>query len=312
MLYLLGVVIVATSDCDRRGPAVIGALFSTLAFDFFFIPPYYSFAVSDIQYFFTLVVMLIITQTMSQLTIHVQRQIDATRTAKMQAESERLRNILLASISHDLRTPLTAIMGSATTLLHTDKLTNELCHDLAKNIFDESKRLNQMVTNVLQVIRLESRTVKINKSHHEAEDIIRDAIERFPEALAKNRFVVNIARHTPSINLDQLLLQQALTNLIENAIKYSPQDTPIEITVRVSGKNILFKIADRGPGLPTIDIENIFNKFNRGNQLEKSSEGFGLGLTICKHIIEAHGGKIWAENRKDGGALFFFTIPIED
>lgn len=312
MLYLLGVVIVATYDSGERGPAVLAALFSTLAFDFFFIPPFYSFAVSDIQYFFTLLVMLIITQTISHLTIHVQRQIDATRKAKMLAESERLRNILLTSISHDLRTPLTAIMGSATTLLHTEKLTEAMRRELAQNIYVESKRLNNMVTNVLQIIRLESRTVKIAKQHHVIEDIINETLERFPEQLANKRFAVHIARHMPQVPLDPILIEQALTNLIENAIKYSPTDSQIEISARLSGKNALLKIADQGPGIPEVDKENIFDKFYRGNQSETNHEGFGLGLTICKNIMAAHGGKIWAENRKEGGAIFFFTLPLED
>lgn len=319
MLYLLGVVFVATSNHGRQGPAILAALLSTLAFDFFFIPPFLSFNVSDIQYFFTLMVMLVISQTISHLTIRVQRHVEAIRHAKIKAETEQLRNIFLTSISHDMRTPLTIIMGSASTLLQPEKISAEMHKELARNIYDESKRLNNIVVNVLQIIRLESGAIKLAKQLHSLENIFNNVLERLTEELQDHPVRLQIAKDIPLIPLDHILIEQVMMNLIENAIKYSKNNTPIDISARSRGKSVLIKVADKGKGIEPHDLENIFNKFYRANNKSVTSDegpdnecgaGFGLGLAICKHIIQAHGGKIWAENDRNGGALFYFTLPL--
>lgn len=311
MLYLLGVVFVATSNNGHQGPAILAALLSTLAFDFFFIPPFLSFNVSDIQYFFTLMVMLVISQTISHLTIRVQRHVEAIRNAKIKAETEQLRNIFLTSISHDMRTPLTIIMGSASTLLQPEKISMDVHKELARNIYEESKRLNNIVVNVLQIIRLESGAIKLSKRLHSIEDILNNVLERLAEELHGHSVKLHIAKYMPLIPLDHILIEQVIINLIENAIKYSKVNTPIEISARTINKNVLIKIADKGKGIEPHDLENIFNKFYRANtKSDTDNEGFGLGLAICKHIVQAHGGKIWAENDRNGGAIFYFTLPL--
>lgn len=311
MLYLLGVVYVATSNSGRQGPAILAALLSTLAFDFFFIPPYLSFNVSDIQYFFTLMVMLVVSQTISHLTIRVQRHIEATRNAKIKAETEQLRNIFLTSISHDMRTPLTVIMGSASILLQPEKISIDMQQELANYVYDESKRLNNMIANILQIIRLESGTMKLTKQLHAIDDIINNVLERLGKELHAHPVHLQIVRCMPLIPLDHILIEQVFMNLIENAIKYSQSNTSIEISVRSRRKDALIKIADKGKGIDPHDLENIFNKFYRANNKpDIGNEGFGLGLAICKHIVQAHGGKIWAENDRNGGALFYFTLPL--
>lgn len=311
MLYLLGTIFVATRTPGKYGPAIFSAILSTLCFDFFFTPPFYSFNVSDIQYFFTLLVMLTVTHTIIHLTICVQNQCMAARNAKEQAEAERIRNIMLTSISHDLRTPLTVIMGSASTLLQM-KSTNGNVTELSKNIYLESKRLNHLVTNILQIVRLESGTVKVSKQLYAIEDIINSALGRFDEEWISRKVNVNIAQYMPLIPLDHILIEQVLNNLIDNALKYSEKNSPIEITARLKNRQALVKVGDRGVGIQSGDINNIFEKFYRVENADQTRSGFGLGLAICKHIILAHHGKIWAEQRKDGGTFFYFVLPLGD
>ncbi len=312
MLYLLGVVAVTHLDSVHKGPSIVAALLSTLAFDFFFIEPYLSFAVSDTQYIFTLLVMLTISQLICHLNLLIKKQSESTHKAKLQVDFEKMRNLLLTSISHDLRTPLTAIMGSASILLQVDNTSADMSAELLKNIFDESKRLNQHVTNILQMIRLESRSVKMNKRSYFAEDIIENALERLTESIAERAIELNIDAELPAVFIDPMLIQQVMVNLIENAIKYSPSGFPIGISARLSQGKLIIKIADRGMGLDTDELQNIFNQFYRCSNSTHADNGFGLGLPICKNIIEMHGGTIWAQNRIGGGAIFYFSLPLKD
>lgn len=312
MLYLLGVVFVASVNSEFQGPAMLAALASTLAFDYFFVPPYLNFHVSDIQYFFTLLVMLIVSQTISHLTLRVHRHQAIVRKTKMRAEAEKLRNIFLTSISHDMRTPLTAIIGSASTLLQPEKINSVVQNELAKNIYDESLRLNRIINNVLQIIRLESGSIKINKNLNSMEEIIYDVVERLNTEKEERTFQLNFAKRMVLIPFDPMLIEQVLMNLLENAIKYSPNHTQIEINARCRDKDVLVSVTDQGNGIPVDELEHIFEKYYRGKKSDGNQDGFGLGLAICKNIINAHGGKLWAENSKKSGAIFYFTLPLTD
>lgn len=312
MVYLLGVVVVATTE-QNRGPSIAAALLSTFAFDFFFIPPYFSFSVSDIQYFFTLIVMLLVTQTISHLAIRVQRHAAAIQKAKTQTEVERLRNILLTSISHDLRTPLTAIMGSSSSLLQAgDELNKSTRIELLNNIYDESKRLSRLVNNVLQIIRLEAGSIKLSKQSCSLEDIITNILEVLEPKINNKALSIKLDFSTslPMLSLDPVLIEQVIVNILENAIKHAPYSSYIKISVHQEENNIVLKIADRGPGINSDEIENIFDKFYQSKKSVRNDSGFGLGLAICKNIIMAHHGKIWAENRNEGGAIFCISIPL--
>lgn len=307
MLYLLGTTVVAL--WGQTGPSILASILSVLVYDYFFIPPFFSFSVSDIQYFFTLIVMLLVTQIISHLTIHVRRHIEVARIAQSETEKERFQNILLTSISHDLRTPLTAIMGSASSLLQSGKkLSEELRRELAQNIYDESERLNHLVNNILKIIRLESGSIQLSKQAYGLEEIIGTALNKLEKQLAHKPISIQLPKLAPLIPLDNILIGQVFINLIENAVKYTPADSPIEISVEFKVQNAIVKIADRGPGIQPEDIEKVFDKFHRGQRPESS--GIGLGLAICKGIITAHKGKIWAEPRDEGGTAFCFTLPI--
>ena len=307
MVYLLGITIVAL--WGQTGPSILASMLSVLAYGFFFIPPFFSFSILDIQYFFTLIVMLLVTQIISHLTIHVRRHIEVVRKAHTETEKERFRNILLTSVSHDLRTPLTAIMGSASSLLQSgNKLSEEMRRELAQNIYDESERLNHLVNNILKIIRLESGSIQLAKQSYALEEIIGTALNKLEKQLANKPVLIQLPKLAPLIPLDNILIGQVFINLIENAIKFTPTDSPIEISVEFKVQKAIVKIADRGPGIQPTDIEKIFDKFHRGQKPESS--GIGLGLAICKEIVMAHKGKIWAEPRNKGGTIFCFILPI--
>lgn len=456
MVYLLGIVF--TASRTGKGPSLFATLLSVAVFDFFFIPPYYSFAISDIRYLITFSVMFIVAFVISRLTLRVREQADAARQrekrtaalyhlsrelvserkkdrlsaiavkhisevfssqavllipddkgnlvipaagpniftldqkelgvaqwtfdhreraglgtdtlpgakalylplvaasrtvgivgilpgpsvgsfdqeqihvlesfanqtamaleraflagethrALLKAETETLRNTLLSSVSHDLRTPLTAITGAVSTLLQNDVTIDKNGRlELLETIHEEAEHLNRIIRNILDMTRLESGAIKINKEWQSLEEMAGMVLGRLVEKLKDHPLTTKLPADLPLIHCDGLLMGQVLTNLLENAVKYTPQGTPIELSASIQGDTVRVELADRGPGIPPGSEEHIFEKFVRG---QATGGGVGLGLTICRTIIAAHGGKIWAENRPDGGAVFHFTLPLE-
>jgi two-component system sensor histidine kinase KdpD len=225
------------------------------------------------------------------------------------AESEKLRNILLSSVSHDLRTPLAAITGAVSTLLiEGEKMNDGQRRELLKAVHEESARLARMVTNLLDVSSLESGAVKLNKELYFIEELIGSALMRVENELGDHKIVTNIEHGLPLLRMDGLLIEQVLINLLENVADYTPPGTQVTITASVEKPDIHVVVADNGPGIPDGDEERIFDKFYAG--AGRSGVGGGLGLAICRGIIHAHGGKIWAQNAPEGGAIFTFTLPI--
>jgi two-component system sensor histidine kinase KdpD len=230
----------------------------------------------------------------------------ATQNALLKAETESLRNTLLSSISHDLRTPLSAITGAATTLLQNDiALDRQNRLELLQTIQEEADHLNRIMKNVLDMTRLESGAITVNKEWQPLEEIVGAVLNRLGERLNDHPVKVNLQGNLPLIPFDSLLLEQVFMNLFDNAIKYSPKGTPLELSASESFYTVTIELADRGPGIVQGDEERIFEKFVRGRG---AGGGVGLGLAICRTIINAHGGKIWAENREGGGAVFRFTL----
>jgi two-component system sensor histidine kinase KdpD len=228
---------------------------------------------------------------------------------RVSAETQSLRNVLLSSVSHDLRTPLAAITGSADTLLHRgENLDAETRTGLVRSIHEEAERLNRIVRNVLSMTRLESGAIQIRKEWQSLEEVVGVVIDRLAGRLNGHSLDVTLSEDLPLIPFDPLLMEQVLTNLLENALRYTPPGTPIELTARMQGAGVLVELTDRGPGISEGQQERIFDKFARG---KAPGGGVGLGLSICRVIVEAHGGRIWAENRPGGGAVFRFTLPVE-
>ncbi len=459
MVYLLGVIVVATRD--GRGPSLLASLLSVGAFDFFFVPPYYTFAVSDTQYFITFAVMLAVALVISNLAARIRAQAESARDreqriaalyamsrelastrgvrellavavrhigelfraqvavllpgpggalvsgnapdapfpmdtsemavsqwvyehgrvagqgtdtlpgasalylpllgsrgtvgvlglrpedprplqaperlhqletfagqtalalerarlaeeaerAQVHAETERLRNSLLSSVSHDLRTPLASITGAASTLLEGEaRLDPATRRDLLEALHEEADRLNRLVQNLLEMTRLEAGALQPRAEWHPIEEVVGAALGRFAKALAHRTVTTRIPHELPLVPMDDVLIEQVLINLIDNVLKYTPPGSPIEVSAEDTDGAVLVEIADRGPGLPPGEERLIFEKFHRSDA-GPSTRGAGLGLAICRGIVQAHGGRIWAENRPGGGVAVRFTLPVKE
>jgi len=456
MLYLLAVVPVAMRL--GRGPAILAAIVNVLAFDWFFVPPQYAFAVANVQYLFTFLVMLIVGLVIGQLTagLHLQarlaaqaeerarrlfdmaRELSGAATAErvvevgqsfvastlrsktsvvvlgedemlrisnpgdlpgvdmavarwlldhagsagatagvfpaagklylplkapmrtrgvlvvepadpadlmvpgqrrlletcaaliaialervhfvtvaqrtlVDMESERLRNSVLAALSHDLRTPLTALVGLSETL------ANELARERrpvggeskALAIRNQARRTAQLVDNLLEMARLEVARTALRKDWQSLEELVGSALAALEPALAGREVDAALPPELPLVFCDGVLIERVLFNLVENATKYTPPGTPIRISARRAGDTFEVSIEDRGPGVPPGRERAIFEKFTRGHR-ESVVPGVGLGLAISRAIVEAHRGTIGAENREGGGARFAFTLPAEE
>jgi two-component system sensor histidine kinase KdpD len=227
--------------------------------------------------------------------------------ARLAAEAERLRSTLLSSVSHDLRTPLAAITGAASTLLQPAALDTDAERDLKETIYEEAERLNRLVTNLLDMTRLESGALRLHRDWCSVEELAGSALARLEKGLRGRGVSVSIPADLPLVPADGLLIEQVLVNLLDNAVKYTPPGTPLIVAARVHDGAVEVEVADEGPGLPEGAALRVFEKFYRGAARPR---GFGLGLPICKAIVTAHGGRIRADNRAPRGAAFRFTLPL--
>ncbi len=458
MMYLLGTVLVAPRL--TRGYTILASILSVGAFDFFFVPPYFTFAVTDVRYFVTFAVMLVVAIVVSSLTVRIRQQAEAarqrerrtaalydlsrelastqgeesllraavrhisevfgcqvvvlhpgvtgglvtavahpapfeidatedgvsqwvyehrqmaglgtetlsgakalyvpliasrgivgvlgvrpsdphafadpeqlhlletyanqtavaierailaeeTQRAQVEIEAERLRSSLLSSVSHDLRTPLATIMGAASGLLEDGThFQRGTWQDLLQSIVDEAERLNRLVSNLLDMTRLEAGTHALKKDWHPLEEVVGVALARMEKRLRDHPVAIRLPADLPLVEIDGVLIEQLFINLLDNGVKYTPAGRGIDISASTTDAAVLVEVADRGPGFAPGEEERVFDKFYRGQTA--GSRGVGLGLAICRAIVEAHGGKIWAENRPGGGAVFRFTLPARD
>jgi two-component system sensor histidine kinase KdpD len=235
---------------------------------------------------------------------------EEARRATLRAETEQLRNALLSSVSHDLRTPLAVVTGATTALLDESGPRDEASRrELLETARQEADRLNRLVGNLLDMTRLEAGTLKVRKEPQPIEEVIGAALNRMEDRLRGREVHTSVPRDLPLVALDPALIEQVLVNLLENATKYTPPGSPIDVSVQPSDDEITVDVADRGPGVAPEAAERVFDKFYRVREGEGG--GVGLGLTICRGIVSAHGGRIWVEDRPGGGALFRFTLPLE-
>lgn len=233
---------------------------------------------------------------------------EQAQLAQLRVEREQLRNSLLSSVSHDLRTPLAVITGAASTLLE-QRLEPEVARDLTETVLTEAERLNRLVRNLLDMTRLEAGAVEIHKEWQPVEEAVGAALERTQAALGDRPVQIDLADDLPLVPYDSILLQQVLVNLLENVGKYTPSTAEVRIAARLTDDGVEITVADRGPGLPEGEEAKVFEKFYRAEK--GRGGGAGLGLTISKGIVTAHGGRMWARNRDGGGAEFCFTLPVE-
>jgi two-component system sensor histidine kinase KdpD len=246
----------------------------------------------------------------SQIALAVERAklAQEAELARREMEAEQLRNSLLSSVSHDLRAPLAVITGATSTLLQGGPaLDGSARQDLLSTVLEEAERLNRLICNLLDMTRLESGAVKVRKEWLSLEELVGSALSHLDSRLGAREVHIQLPKDLALVPGDAVLLEQVLLNLLENAVKYS--SGVIEVRAEALVGEVLVEVNDRGPGIPMGEEERIFDKFHR-SACAGTRDGVGLGLTICRAIATAHGGKVSASNREGGGASFRFTLPL--
>lgn len=324
MLFLLAVVLVAVK-LGRR-PAILAVFCSVASFNFFFVPPQYSFSVHHIQYLVTLLVMLVVALVITHLTAGLRQQaVDASsreqhalelyrlekvaQEAQLQMASERLRSSILSALSHDIRTPLTSLYGLAESLALTNPGLPPAAQETITAIRDQAMHLNSMVSNLLEMARLQTGSVKFRKEWQPVEEVIGASIKLLRVALQSHPIKVSLPPDLPLLEFDAVLMERVFCNLLENAAKYSPDGSTLQVTARVVADEAEICVTNRGEGFPADRLNQVFELFERG-QHESGIHGVGLGLSICRAIIEAHGGTIQASNLQQGGSSVCFRLPL--
>jgi two-component system sensor histidine kinase KdpD len=232
--------------------------------------------------------------------------------AELLQAAEKLQTALLNSISHDLRTPLVSITGALTSLdEQSNSLNEEYRQSLVVTAREEAERLNRLVGNLLSMTRIESGAIKLHLEPGDIQDVVGTALEQLGKRIAHRKVQVNVPEDFPLVTMDFTLMVQVLVNVLENAVKYSPNDCAIEVAAELTDDKARLSIADRGVGIPSEDLTRIFDKFYRVQRPESVS-GTGLGLSISKGIIEAHGGRIQARNREGGGTIIEIELPLNE
>ena len=240
---------------------------------------------------------------------------------ELQKRTEELNTAIISSVSHDFHSPLTLIKGAATSLnsqgLHS--YSEAMYHQTLEDIVSEANWLERILMKMLDLSRIEQGALKLEKELYPIEEIILYTLDLgHMRSLIQGRDIIkDIPEDLPPVELDPSLIGQVLVNLIENAIRYTPKESPIEIRVRANKADLCISVDDHGPGIPQSELNHIFESFYRGKQgingceVTSPNEGSGLGLAVCKGFVEAHGGRIWAENQDGGGARLQFTLPLQ-
>lgn len=294
---------------------IAAALFCMFAVNYFFSYPYFKFNFSLDGYPVTFIGMLAISVITSATTTALKRQRQAIadrEKALAEADREKLRANLLRAVSHDLRTPLTSIIGSASSYLENyPELSDAERMELLSNIKDDSQWLLNMVENLLTVTRINNdSTDKVKKSPEVVEEVVSEAIQRLRKRLPDIRIRVNMPNDFLMLSMDPTLIEQVLINLLENAFIHSGSPDPIDLVIQEEEKRITFSVRDHGRGIEESRLPYIFEGQQAATENSDGRKGIGIGLSICKTIIQAHGGQITASNHRNG-AEFTFTLPKE-
>lgn len=304
MVYLAGVVYVALHESVRLSMATV--LASILLFNLLYVPPRWSLNPLNPSHFFTFAVMLGTGWLISRLAEQTRRQTALSTQAQVKAEAERLRSTLLAGISHDLRTPLTTIVGAATSLLEQGSRLDEAQRtQLTRGLLDQARRLHGVMSDLLDLARLEDGAVALRPEWCPADDLVAEGLAALEPRLSTHRLEVEVAADA-IVWCDPRLLEQALFNMVDNALRHTPAGSRIRIAIESAPGLCRLVVADNGPGLPPGREDEVFRMFHHG-QAEAAGTGFGLGLAICAAVARLHGGTI--EARNDGGARFTMTLP---
>lgn len=310
MIYLLAVVVIALRF--SRGAAIFASVLCVGAFDFMFVAPHGTLTVHDAQYLLTFTIIVGVALVISHLTQNVREQAEARARLAIQAETERVRSALLASISHDLRTPLAVMAGASSSLAeHGENMPAPDRRALAASVFHQCREMSERVAKILQMTRLQSGAIELQRDWASMTEVAEGVVRGLQERLAGHRLSVDVPADLPLVRLDAALIEQALANLVENAAKHTPPGTAVHVRAKRHDAELVVSVEDSADGIPGDDLDRVFTKFNHGNISGSGSGGVGLGLAICRAIVALHQGRAWAE-RLPGGTAFRFTLPLEE
>lgn len=335
---LLVLAVTAIAIAWGSGPALLAALWSGMCLNYFFIPPVRTFTIDRPQDWVTFCVFFATALLVGHLSSRAKRQAEAAEARRVEIQrlyeqlqrafeeaseaeslrrSDKLKTALLDAVTHDLRTPLTSIKASVTTLIgsphNTATLSSEAATELLQVIDEESDRLNRFVEEMMELAQLEAGHLALQPAPTAAADIIAAAVNRAARQLAGHRVDTHITEPMPLLQVDAVSISGVVFELLENAAQQSPPDAPIAVrAAKIASRQAEIAVEDEGPGVPPELRERVFDKFFRGAHQPDDRLGFGLGLAIARGLVEANGGHIWIESRQGGrGARVAFTVPCE-
>jgi two-component system, OmpR family, sensor histidine kinase KdpD len=308
LIFLLGVLLAGM--VLSRGPVLLVAALSALSWNFLFIPPLFTLHIAKLEDALTFATYFIIAITVGSLTAQLKAREHLAAQVQLAQESERLRKTLLDCVSHELKTPLAAIGAASQELsrLAPNIQDPQMLKDLAGEIRDGSRRLNRVVDNLLDMNRLESGVIRPKREWCDVRELLQSAVDIERESINEREIRLDVPEEIPLALVDHTLIEQAVAKLLANAGSHTPARLPIEIDAEYANDHLLISVSDRGPGIPMEATERLFEKFYRGDN--RKTGGLGLGLSIARGLIEAHGGRLTAENRDGGGARFTITLPV--
>jgi K+-sensing histidine kinase KdpD len=331
MLYLIAVLAAAT--LAGRGPAISSSLAAFLAYNWFFVPPLHTLSVGDPNEWFALAIFIVTATITGQLaadqrdrareaaerereTVALYQERDRLRERATEAEvlrrADELKTALLGAVSHDLRTPLASIIASAGSLRQAEVAwTDAERESFLGDIEGEAQRLARIVANLLDLSRIESGTLRPERGWYDLPALTDDVLGRLRAVTRDHPVHVHASEDLPPVPLDYVEVDQVLSNLIENAVRHTPSGTEIWISIDREGGDAVVSVADSGPGIPETALTHLFDPFVRAVRRRGGPGGVGLGLAIARGLVEAHGGRITAMNRAEGGANFRFTLPLD-
>ena len=310
MVFMLAVLLVARLT-DGFLFSLVATVVSVIGVNYAFTYPYFAFNFTITGYPLTFVTMFAVSIVVGMLTDQVKRQ----ERVKSEAEKEKMKANLLRSVSHDLRTPLTSIIGSSSAVLENyDQFSDEVKKDLIGHVRDDAQWLVRLVENMLSITRFNEGAVQIDKVPQAAEEIAAEAVGKFKKRFNTLPVRVSVPDELLMVPMDATLIEQVLINLMENAIQHGGTTTRVELQLRKDGERARFEVADDGQGIAREVFPKLFKGYLSHDEglTADGRRNMGIGLSVCMSIVQAHGGTMQAENRETGGALFSFTLPLEE
>jgi two-component system sensor histidine kinase KdpD len=308
LIYLLGVLLAGMML--NRGPVLLVAALSALSWNFLFIPPLFTLHIAKVEDALTFATYFIVAITVGGLTAQLKAREHLAAQVQLAHESERLRKTLLECVSHELKTPLSAITAAGQELLRliSEAGQKQILEQLATEICHGSQRLNRVVNNLLDMNRLESGVIQPKREWCDVRELLQSAVEVERDSINGRDVRLAVPSDLPLVLVDHTLIEQAVAKLLANAGAHTPSRLPIELDAAYNSGQLKLSVSDRGPGITAESGDRVFEKFYRGD--DRKTGGLGLGLSIARGFVEAHGGRLTVENRDGGGARFTISLPV--